>query len=286
MNENKARQLLDLCEKYEYKPEQIHLDNLTNFLSENAYQVADICKAAIAALTAKPVKLLESFYGVIQDGKVVMISADDGQWLNKTTVEEGFRALEQAKVSAEHERDCHMDIADYFKESWVTQKQRAEAAEEWVKVAERTMDHQANVITELGVRAEAAEAKLATKEEELSQYVECFEAEAARADRNHAKLAELEQQEPVIEVIVDGRATDDYMFNINKPLPNGIHELFTRPAPAINLAELVPSNDLLRVLDFAKFVIKCVRKNREYAPLSSQEPDEIDAIIRNIEEAK
>lgn len=53
-------------------------------------------------------------------------------------------------------------------------------------------------------------------------------------------------------------------------------------APPVKL----PDNDLLRVLDFAKFIIKCVRKNGEYAPLSSQEPDEIDAILRKIEEAK
>ncbi|MEZ2587746.1 hypothetical protein [Pantoea agglomerans] len=59
---------------------------------------------AHAALTAQPVKLPESFYGVIQDGKVVMIPADDGQWLNKTTVEEGFRALEQRAEAAEAEK--------------------------------------------------------------------------------------------------------------------------------------------------------------------------------------
>ena len=45
-------------------------------------------------------------------------------------------------------------------------------------------------------------------------------------------------------------------------------------------------DDLQRVFCFAKFVIKCVRKNREYSPLSSQEPDEIDAILRKIEEDK
>lgn len=55
------------------------------------------------------------------------------------------------------------------------------------------------------------------------------------------------------------------------------------PAPAADLSDLVPGDDLLRVLSFAKFVIKCVRKNGEYAPLSSQEPDEIATILRNIE---
>lgn len=69
---------------------------------------------------------------------------------------------------------------------------------------------------------------------------------------------------------------------------DGIIQLYEHPvpSPAAHLAELVPGNDLLRVLDFAKFVIKCVRKNGEYAPLSSQEPNEIDAILRNIEELK
>ncbi|MDK2633134.1 hypothetical protein QMZ93_07230 [Pantoea stewartii subsp. indologenes] len=54
MNADKARQLLDLCEKYDYKPDQIHLTNLTDFLSENASQVAGICKTALASLTAEP----------------------------------------------------------------------------------------------------------------------------------------------------------------------------------------------------------------------------------------
>lgn len=44
----------------------------------------------------------------------------------------------------------HNDIVKGFKE-------RSEAAEEWVKTAENTMDYQAGLITELGVRAEAAE---------------------------------------------------------------------------------------------------------------------------------
>lgn len=105
---------------------------------------------------------------------------------NILAIAEAFRELEQAKVSAEHERDCHMDIADYFKESWVTQKQRAEAAE--------------------------------------------------------AKLAELEKQEPY-----------GYVHNVCNPPGSGVaasifkeenrhyeRPVFTRPAPAADLAELVP----------------------------------------------
>lgn len=49
-------------------------------------------KIALAALTATPVNLPDAFYGVVQAGKVVMLPADDGQWLNKTTVAESFRA--------------------------------------------------------------------------------------------------------------------------------------------------------------------------------------------------
>lgn len=55
MNVDKVKQLLALCEKYDYKPDQIHLNNLTDFLSENASQVAGICKTVLAALTAEPV---------------------------------------------------------------------------------------------------------------------------------------------------------------------------------------------------------------------------------------
>lgn len=55
----------------------------------------------LSALTAQPVKLPESFYGVIQDGKVVMLPADDGQWLNKTSVAEAFRSLEKRAEGAE-----------------------------------------------------------------------------------------------------------------------------------------------------------------------------------------
>ncbi|MDI3415680.1 hypothetical protein [Pantoea sp. V106_11] len=39
----------------------------------------------------RPVELSQSFYGVVQDGKSVMLAADDGQWLNKTAVIEALR---------------------------------------------------------------------------------------------------------------------------------------------------------------------------------------------------
>lgn len=39
----------------------------------------------------RPVELSQSFYGVVKDGKSVMLAADDGQWLNKTAVIEALR---------------------------------------------------------------------------------------------------------------------------------------------------------------------------------------------------
>jgi len=42
-------------------------------------------------------ELPQAFYGVIQSGKVVMLPAEDGQWLNKTSVAEAYRALEKQR---------------------------------------------------------------------------------------------------------------------------------------------------------------------------------------------
>lgn len=39
----------------------------------------------------RPVELPQSFYGVVQSGKAVMLPADDGQWINKTAVIEALR---------------------------------------------------------------------------------------------------------------------------------------------------------------------------------------------------
>lgn len=38
---------------------------------------------------------------------------------------------------------------------------------------------------------------------------------------------------------------------------------------------------LHKLSDFARFVIKCVRRNGEYAPLSMQEPHEIETLLAN-----
>ena len=134
-------------------------------------------------------------------------------------------------------------------------------------------------------RAEAAEARANNLNDGWLNAI-------AERDEARAKLAELEKQEPVAYVMGEETIED---FNSGYEffaVRDAEHEeemesipLFTRPAPATDLAELVPDNDLMRVISFAKFVIKCVRKNGEYAPLSSQEPDEITAILRNIEGA-
>ncbi|WP_289365842.1 hypothetical protein [Pantoea stewartii] len=64
---------------------------------ENLQFEYGILRFALVALTTPPAQLLrpvelpQSFYGVIQNGKSVMLHADDGQWLNKTAVIETLR---------------------------------------------------------------------------------------------------------------------------------------------------------------------------------------------------
>lgn len=115
-------------------------------------------------------ELPQAFYGVIQGGKVVMLPADDGQWLNKTSVAEAFRALEQRAEAAEAklaERDKQMN-PDYF-------LNRIESSDKW-----------------------GPEVELRIYESQL---------DASKSQDDHG---------------------------------GGIIELFTRPAPAADLAELVP----------------------------------------------
>ncbi|WP_277973199.1 hypothetical protein [Pantoea agglomerans] len=145
-------------------------------------------------------------------------------------------------------------------------------------------------ISDLQQRAEAAEAEA---KHQLSVNIlvsQHHQKLVAEHNALQAKLAELAKQEPkswfTEDAETDKSATTYSAVVAERWRAKGwpVTPQFTRPAPAAGLAELVPGNDLLRVLDFAKFVIKCVRKNGEYAPLSSQEPDEIAAILRNIEE--
>lgn len=131
-------------------------------------------------------------------------------------IAEAFRALEQAKVSAEHERDCHMDIADHFKESWVTQKQRAEAAEAKLQAVTESRDQW---------------------EANAHEFSRC-------ADRLEAKLAELEKQKPTGLLAIntgDGwKIADEAAYIFASEHGFAASELFTRPTPAADLAELVP----------------------------------------------
>lgn len=61
----------------------------------------------------------------------------------------------------------------------------------------------------------------------------------ATLSRYEAKLAELEKQEHYVEVMKDGPMTICHWMKPAEELPDGT-KLFTRPAPAISLADLVP----------------------------------------------
>ncbi|WP_277973401.1 hypothetical protein [Pantoea agglomerans] len=165
------------------------------------------------------------------------------------------------------------------------------------KVIDENIEAVAEAFRALEQRAEAAEKALAEQGEQVDKANALIDdlreerklLQRLAGDRGNklesaeAKLAELAKRPPVGDFYEDGPG-NWWQIGPHDKVPH-VTPLFTRPAPAVGLAELVPGNDLLRVLDFAKFVIKCVRKNGEYAPLSSQEPDEIDAILRNIEGA-
>lgn len=93
-------------------------------------------------------------------------------------------------------------------------EQRAEAAEEWVKTAERTMDYQAGVITDLGVRAEAAEAKLAELEKQ--------EPVAWISSGEHAILSRLKKHAAVeVGLFNVQRFSDDTPLFTSSPIPTG-----------------------------------------------------------------
>jgi hypothetical protein len=62
----------------------------------------------------------------------------------------------------------------------------------------------------------------------------------------------------------------------------GAQRFYRHPAERLAIAEKRNAeleSKLLKLSDFARFVIKCVRRNGEYAPLSMQEPDEIKALL-------
>ena len=98
------------------------------------------------------------------------------------------------------------------------------------RALERERNDYRNKFLDTEQRAEAAEAENRNYSELLSYHID-------RQAKAEAKLAELEKQEPVAEVNHDGTF---YGFKALENMPEGYYQLFTRPAPAINLAELVP----------------------------------------------
>lgn len=129
-------------------------------------------------------------------------------------------------------------------------------------------------------RAEAAEAALAEEKRINSKLREDRAGLARECNAFEAKLAELERQEPVgwmTEVEVDelhrGVAEEAYIYksaDAASTIP-----LFTRPAPAINLAELVPSRKSAEDYVDDKF------SNRD---LSAIWNSCVSEMLRNIEE--
>ena len=125
-------------------------------------------------------------------------------------------------------------------------------------------------------RAAAAEVEKAGAEERCRMMFDAKNHWAGRARTAEAKLAELEKQEPVAVV---ARREPTLLWEWTKQgksidRPDGMH-LYSRPAPAINLAELVPS--------------KLEEKEGDYQSLRDEKRGYnacIDKILRNIEEAK
>lgn len=68
---------------------------------------------------------------------------------------------------------------------------------------------------------------------------EAFRALEKRAEAAEARLAELEKQKPVAQFYKSKHGNVFNTLDGWSPL-DGVNELFTRPAPAINLAELIP----------------------------------------------
>lgn len=94
-------------------------------------------------------------------------------------------------------------------------------------------------------RAEAAEAKLKEAQENLGFWGRVAAKETIRANKAEEKLADLEKQGPVgwmtdveVDELHSGVAEEAYIYahaDATSTIP-----LFTRPAPAINISELVP----------------------------------------------
>lgn len=134
----------------------------------------------------------------------------------------GPKSLEDEGFFLACNPDTILAIAEAFR---ALEKNLAEVRQYNLEYAQREV--------ELEQRAEAAEAKLSALQDGFAEAIR-------HKDKLADELAELAKQESTVEVTVDSRGEDHYTFTINRILPDGVHELFTRPAPAADLAALVP----------------------------------------------
>lgn len=89
---------------------------------------------------------------------------------------------------------------------------------------------------------------------------------AEAAEAKLAELAELEKQEHYVEVMKDGPMTVCHWMKPAEELPDGAR-LFTRPAPAADLAELVPPNWKLVPVEPTKQMLEAsYREASVYSP--------------------
>lgn len=161
-------------------------------------------------------ELPQAFCGVIQSGKVVMLPANDGQWLNKTSVAEAFRALEQRAEAAEaklaelekQEAVGHFMLARDEDDSW------------WYEASEQN-DKAIPLFTRAPPAADLAEIVPEDLNGKSMRYI---------ADKFQVSISEAQF------ILVGFNACRTTILRKIDEVP-----LFTHPAPAADLAELVPS---------------------------------------------
>lgn len=171
-------------------------------------------------------------------------------------------------------------IADAFR----ALEQRAEAAEALAAETALKCVAYASANVENLSRAEAAEAKLKDVTESRDQWRANAHEFSRCADRLEAKLAELDKQDPVAYFVrrehepvntgtkIDADKKDAF------PWPDCVYQpLYTSPAPAVSMEELVPAKKSTDI-DYA------------YYPLSKARREGynecVDDILRNIKETK
>lgn len=129
--------------------------------------------------------------------------------------------------------------------------------------------------------------KEAATPEQLREVAKAFRSLEQRAEAAEAKLAELEKQEPVAWLVLNSnegyveRNPDVVAFLEGSGLTK-CKPLFTRPSPAINLAEMVPEErSYAHYIDSSNFMTmhEALRLATEWNACRA-------AILRNIEEAK